>query len=560
MSPAGDAVVGFAFASLTETVSRPHGATVWAGPSKLAEGGSPPAVALDGAGNAYAVFTKGQWPSQHFQASYRSRAVGDWQDPITVSPAEQTTGGDIAVNASGDAVAAFTRWPGTGYVIQAAVRPAASGRWEDVVDLSDPSGNSPNGAGVAIDKAGNALALWVRAGRVAEDPVVVSAFRPAGGTWTTPVELGGPYGEVWDMNVAFDTAGNAVAVWRGYVRSSGGYVVFSSYRPFGGSWTAAASLSPGNQLLVDDLALTVDARGNALALWREVTQGRQSVVIADSRPAATGRWEPIEQLSPSLLFATAAALTSDRSGNAVAVWTEGLGDATVHATLRPAASKAWERPVQIASGVFGGDVAVAMDESGNAVAAWEREIGNRFTIEISDLEAGGPVLAQLEVPERAAAGVTARFHVTPSAWGSPLVGEPVWDFGDGGSARGARVTHTYRRTGSYRVAVTQSDAAGGSSGSTATIVVGRATLANRRRPAIVGVPRVGATLTCLSGSWRGSQPIRFRYAWLRGGSQVGSGSRYRVRTSDAGALVSCRVTATNGARTVAAVSRRVRIR
>jgi PKD repeat protein len=148
----------------------------------------------------------------------------------------------------------------------------------------------------------------------------------------------------------------------------------------------------------------------------------------------------------------------------------------------------------------------------------------------------------------------------PAPWGSPLAGEPVWDFGDGGSARGKRVAHTYRHTGSYTVGVMQSDATGAGSGSTATIVVTRATLANGRRPVIVGRPRVGSTLTCLPGSWRGSQPIRFRYAWLRGGDRVGGASRYRLRPSDAGSLLSCRVTATNGPQTLAATSRPVRVR
>jgi hypothetical protein len=82
--------------------------------------------------------------------------------------------------------------------------------------------------------------------------------------------------------------------------------------------------------------------------------------------------------SPSL-YAGDAALASDRSGNALAVWTEGLGGATVHAALRPAASGAWEPPVQVASGAFGSDVDVALDERGGAVAVWERSIGTSYS-------------------------------------------------------------------------------------------------------------------------------------------------------------------------------------
>jgi PKD repeat protein len=136
----------------------------------------------------------------------------------------------------------------------------------------------------------------------------------------------------------------------------------------------------------------------------------------------------------------------------------------------------------------------------------------------------------------------------------------VWDFGDGASARGASVPHTYRRTGTYTVAVTQSDATGAGSRSTATIVVTRATLSNRRIPGIAGSPRVGSTLTCRPCAWSGSQPIRLRYGWLRGGAPIGNGARYRVRARDAGSLLVRRVIATNGPRTVAASSRPVRVR
>jgi hypothetical protein len=550
VDPAGDAVVGFSAFSLTQAFSRRRGAEKWRGPAKLAEGGSSPNVVVDDAGNALAVFTKGDWPNQHFQAAFRSGVDGGWQDAVTVSPAPQTTGGDVAVNAAGDAVVGFAGWSGRGYVVGAAVRPAASGRWQQVVDLSDPNGNSPNGAAVAIDPAGTAAALWVRAGPVADNPVVEASIRPPGGEWSTPAQLGGPYREVSGMRVAFDHAGNAIAGWIGLVGSTGD-AVFAAQRPVGGSWSPPATLAPARGgFQVRELGLTVAATGEAVALWNEVTQGVQSA----TRPAS-GQWQRPVTLSASSAYVADAALASDRSGNAVAVWTEGLGDATVHAALRPVATGTWEPSVEIASGVFGSDAAVAIDENGDAVAAWQREIGPaRYAIESSDLKAGGPVLAQLLVPAHGAAGVTTRFRVTPASWGSLLVGETAWDFGDGGSARGASVGHTYRRIGTYTVAVTQADAAGGTSRSTATIAVARATLTNRRAPVISGAPRPGATLRCSPGVWSGSQPIRFRYAWLRGSARIGSGPRYRVQRSDAGPFLSCRVTATNGPRTLAATS------
>ena len=87
------------------------------------------------------------------------------------------------------------------------------------------------------------------------------------------------------------------------------------------------------------------------------------------------------------------------------------------------------------------------------------------------------------------------------------------------------------------------------------------TLANARRPAIRGRPRVGRALTCDRGVWDGTVPIKYAYQWRRNGATVRAATRptYRLRRRDAGALLACRVTATNPARTLTATSPPVRV-
>lgn len=554
VDPSGDALVGFSASTLTEVIARRSGATTWTDPAKLAEGGSSPTVALDDAGDAFAVFTNGAWPSDHFQATVRSGADGDWQAPVTVSPAPESAGGALAVNASGDAVATFTTWSGHGYVVGAASRAAASGQWQDVVDLSDPNGNSPLGAAVAIDRAGTAAALWTKSGPTADNPVLEASIRPAGAAWTSPAELGGPYRSASEWQLKLDPAGNAVAAWIG--DDGSGDAVFTSQRPVGGAWAPAAVLArPARGLEIRNLALTVDASGNAVAAWNEVTQGVWTAV----RPASSGAWQPAVRLTPAPVYVVNLALAADRAGNDVAVWLEGFPDSDVRAALRPAASGSWEPAATIASVADASNVSVASDDRGGAVAVWDRLTADQPSVSASELRAGGPVLARLNVPATGAVRVPTTFAVTPAAWVAPLVGEPMWSFGDGGSGSGRRVVHTYRRTGTYTVTVTDSDSTGATSTSRSTIVVGTAALANARLPGVTGRPVVGAQLTCLRGSWRGTQPITFRYAWLRNRIAVGRTPLYRVRPRDKGASISCRVTATNGALMRTATSRPIRI-
>ncbi|MEI5676666.1 MULTISPECIES: carboxypeptidase regulatory-like domain-containing protein [unclassified Nocardioides] len=62
------------------------------------------------------------------------------------------------------------------------------------------------------------------------------------------------------------------------------------------------------------------------------------------------------------------------------------------------------------------------------------------------------------------------------------------------------------------------------------------------RPTVTGSPVVGGTLTATSGSWNVSAGSELGYAWLRGGTVVGTGRTYRPTVADAGRRLSVRVT------------------
>lgn len=75
----------------------------------------------------------------------------------------------------------------------------------------------------------------------------------------------------------------------------------------------------------------------------------------------------------------------------------------------------------------------------------------------------------------------------------------------------------------------------------------RAAPVNTSAPTISGTPALGRTLTCAKGSWTGSPPLSFAYAWSRNGAPIsGAGANtYVVGVADLGSRLSCRVTATN---------------
>jgi PKD domain len=81
---------------------------------------------------------------------------GTWSSPTTLAPGRAARDPQVAVDATGNAVAV---WSGDAGTVQAAIRPAATRRWNPAVTLSDTGGSSPR---IAIDADGTAFAVWNR--------------------------------------------------------------------------------------------------------------------------------------------------------------------------------------------------------------------------------------------------------------------------------------------------------------------------------------------------------------------------------------------------------------
>jgi len=78
--------------------------------------------------------------------------------------------------------------------------------------------------------------------------------------------------------------------------------------------------------------------------------------------------------------------------------------------------------------------------------------------------------------------------------------------------------------------------------------------ANLTAPSVSGAAKVGSTLTCSPGTWKGAPAPETTIAWLREGAPVAAGPTYVTRTADIGSLVTCRVAAANRAGTAGAVN------
>ena len=335
------------------------------------------------------------------------KAAPSWLPPTDLSAAGRNAEGPaVAVDPQGDAAATWWRSNGKNRIVQSSLRPAGSGAWQEPVNLSEEGVDSYSPQ-IAFDSAGDATAIWVRSG--SEEEAIQSSVRLAGSaTWGEPVTLIAG-GESRAPRLAVDEAGGAVAIWERFKAAES--AIDASVRPTAsGAWQKPVKLGEGTEP-----AIAIDQQGDAVAAWIAFVE-EIPVVMGSYRPAATGVWgEPIvlsakakgqDPHSPSVAM--------DVHGNAVALWYRFNGTIdVVQSAFRPAASGIWQEPVRVsAAGAEAFEPTLAMNPEGDAVATWTRV-------------SGGGAEAIIQAAVRPAASGAWQEPVSISAKGQGAVGSSV---------------------------------------------------------------------------------------------------------------------------------------
>ncbi len=491
VDPQGDAVAVWDRSNgknlVVQSSIRPAG-SAWQAPVALSEEGVAsygPDVAFDAVGNATAIWVRegtGEEFETVIQSSVRLAGSSSWEKPVDLVKGGQSQSVALAVNEAGAAAAVWERFKEGEDALLAATRPSASGAWQTPVRLAAGFGEPA----VAIDPAGDAVAAWREI--VEGESAVVASYRPAATqTWGAPllVSFQKKGTESKAPQVAIDGHGNAVAVWEHYNGSID--VVQSAVRPAAsGIWQEPVRVSaPGAETLQPKLAM--NPQGDAVAVWQH-NIGGETVIQAALLPAASGAWQEPVNLSAKEGSAFEAQIAINPRGDAVAVWQRNNGsNAIVQAAVRPAASGAWGEPANLSAlGENALEVDTAVDEEGNAVAAWQRSDGTHTIAQSAGYDAAGPLLLGVSIPASGVAGQPLSFSVSPlDAWSA--IGSTDWSFGDGTSATGAAVAHTYAAPGTYPVSLSSADVLGNP-----TTASGSVTIVPRRRRSLAA--RCAATV------------------------------------------------------------------
>lgn len=160
----------------------------------------------------------------------------------------------------------------------------------------------------------------------------------AGSTWTFSTRSGGwqapvvlktdPNAETDDLITNFDDAGHGAAVWAmhpcsGSTCDTGSATIWASvYKA--GAWSTPASLSTSPYVVLPNI--TVDALGNATAIWFEFSSTSDTSASLMASHYSNGSWSsPVaagQDLGGNPIFRPS--LDADAMGNVIAVWQQRL--------------------------------------------------------------------------------------------------------------------------------------------------------------------------------------------------------------------------------------------
>ncbi len=211
-----------------------------------------PHVEFDGSSNAIAVWVSEVDADHSVIKAARYVGVTDtWSAIADISAPDQFAyWPDLAVNASGDAMAVWTYGPrgAPGSVVQAARFNVASLSWIAPRTLSELAAQNASPR-VAMDASGRATAVW-QTDTGATRLVQASRYAPGAASWTLPYNLAGPpvTNDAGEPRVAMNDAGNAVATWWAVGAGSTLAIRASFFNTVAGTWTTGATVSPASGL------------------------------------------------------------------------------------------------------------------------------------------------------------------------------------------------------------------------------------------------------------------------------------------------------------------------
>ena len=243
---------------------------------------------------------------------------GDWgaAELIETDNAGNAYEPQIAFDSSGNAIAVWGQSDGNRYNIWTNRFNGTSWGTAELIE-TDNAGDA-YGAQITFDSSGNAIAVWHQHDGTRFN---IWANRFNGTSWGTAELLETDNaGGAGDAQITFDSSGNAIAVW--HQNDGTRYNIYAN-RFNGTSWGTAELLETDNAGDAYTPQIAFDSSGNAIAVWHQYDGTRDNIWTNRFNGTSWGTAELIE--TDNLGLALEPQIAFDSCGNAIAVWYQNDG-------------------------------------------------------------------------------------------------------------------------------------------------------------------------------------------------------------------------------------------
>lgn len=227
-----------------------------------------PQVALDANGNAIAVWAQSDGTRNNIWANRFSAASGTWETAQVIETEPGNAGApQVALDASGNAIAVWEQFDAGRSDIWANRFNAANGTWGTAQLIETGNTGPAMFPQIALDASGNAIAVWEQFTGTSAD-IWANRFSAATGTWGTAQLIETEPGNASEPQIAFDASGNAIAVWTQFDTTATAMSSIWALRFSAASGTWGTPLLLGTD--ADGPQIAIDPSGNAIAIWSQL--------------------------------------------------------------------------------------------------------------------------------------------------------------------------------------------------------------------------------------------------------------------------------------------------
>lgn len=304
----------------------------------------------------------------------------------------------VAVDGGGNAIAVWVDYDGATRSIYAARRASGAATWGTIV----PLGIGTYEPIISANDGGDAMVVWWHFDAGNFEHVYASRYDAASGSWdSAPTLLTTTATTVsqLDPTVAMDGSGNAMVVWCEHDAAVGKDRIYArSYFKGSGRWGERVSIEDATAGTAEEPLVKMDPGGNAHAIWRQYDPVELKYAIYGRRfDIATGVWEGAARISSNATgHASLPRMHVNGAGDAVAAWSQidsvdFMNVYRVYASIYSPASKAWATPEMMDPATSCTDARVTMDGSGDATVVWH-QLGTFARRYSAGTQAWGPML------------------------------------------------------------------------------------------------------------------------------------------------------------------------